>query len=82
MLVAIINFGTVKFSYYLLSQEFTLQTDHSSLRCLHDDCIIWNRSECTVLSSIDLENCMVMLMHDLELTQVPVLMKTAQTMVI
>ncbi|MBL0686805.1 MAG: hypothetical protein JJV94_03145 [Sulfurospirillum sp.] len=31
---AIIHFVTMKFSYYLLSQEFTLHTDHSSLRRL------------------------------------------------
>ncbi len=31
---AIIHFVTVKFSYYLLNQEFTLCTDHSSLRWL------------------------------------------------
>ncbi len=33
-LFAIIHFVTVKFSYYLLNQEFTLCTDHSSLRLL------------------------------------------------
>ncbi len=36
----IIHFVTVKFFYYLLSQEFTLQTDDSSLRWLdsfHDN---------------------------------------------
>ncbi len=31
-LFAIIHFVTVKFPYYLLNQEFTLCTDHSSLR--------------------------------------------------
>ncbi len=39
-LFAIIHFVTVKFSYYLLNQEFTLRTDHSSLRWLdsfHDN---------------------------------------------
>ncbi len=33
-LFAIIHFVTVKFSYYLLNLEFTLHTDHSSLRWL------------------------------------------------
>ncbi len=33
-LLAIIHFVTVKFSYYLLNQEFTLHTDHSLLRWL------------------------------------------------
>ncbi len=33
-LFAIIHFVTGKFSYYLLNQEFTLCTDHSSLRWL------------------------------------------------
>ncbi len=33
-LFAIIHFVIVKFSYYLLNQEFTLRTDHSSLRWL------------------------------------------------
>ncbi len=33
-LFAIIHFVTVKFSNYLLNQEFTLHTDHSSLRWL------------------------------------------------
>ncbi len=33
-LFTIIHFLTVKFSYYLLNQEFTLCTDHSSLRWL------------------------------------------------
>ncbi len=33
-LFAIIHFVMVKFSYYLLNQEFTLCTDHSSLRWL------------------------------------------------
>ncbi len=33
-LFAIIHFVTVKFSYYLLNQEFTLRTDQSSLRWL------------------------------------------------
>ncbi len=30
----IIHFVTVKFDYYLLNQEFTLCTDHSSLQLL------------------------------------------------
>ncbi len=33
-LFTIIHFVIVKFSYYLLNQEFTLRTDHSSLRWL------------------------------------------------
>ncbi len=33
-LFAIIHFVMVKFSYYVLNQEFTLHTDHSSLRWL------------------------------------------------
>ncbi len=33
-LFAIIRFVMMKFSYYLLNQEFTLRTDHSSLRWL------------------------------------------------
>ncbi len=33
-LFAIIHFVMVKFSYYLLNQEFTIHTDHSSLRWL------------------------------------------------
>ncbi len=33
-LFAIIHFVMGKFSYYLLNQEFTLRTDHSSLRWL------------------------------------------------
>ncbi len=33
-LFTIIHFVRVKFSYYLLNQEFTLHTDHSSLRWL------------------------------------------------
>ncbi len=33
-LFAVIHFVMVKFSYYLLNQEFTLHTDHSSLRWL------------------------------------------------
>ncbi len=51
---AVIHFVTVNFSNYLLNQEFTLRTDHSSLRCLDsfhdkatdmpDGCIIWNLS--------------------------------------
>ncbi len=46
-LFAIIHFVTVKFSYYLLNQEFTLHTDHSSWRWLdlfHDkatDVLAW-----------------------------------------
>ncbi len=31
---AIIHFVMVKFSYYLLNHEFTLHTDHSSLKWL------------------------------------------------
>ncbi len=34
-LFALIHFVMVKYSYYLLNQEFTLHTDHSSLRS-HD----------------------------------------------
>ncbi len=33
-LFAIIHFVTGKFSYYLLNEEFTLRSDHSSLRWL------------------------------------------------
>ncbi len=55
---AIIHFVIVKFSYYLLGQDFTLRTGHVSLRwldsfhiklltCLHDGYIIWNPSGCT-----------------------------------
>ncbi len=33
-LFAIIHFVMIKFSYYLLNQEFTLPTDHSSVRWL------------------------------------------------
>ncbi len=46
-LFTIIHFVMMKFSYYLLNQEFTLQTDHSSLRWLdlfHDkatDVLAW-----------------------------------------
>ncbi len=32
---AIIHYVTVKFSYYLLNQYFTLHTDHLSLRWLY-----------------------------------------------
>ncbi len=44
---AIIHFVKVKFSYYLLNQEFTLRTDHSLLRWLDDGCIFWNLSDRT-----------------------------------
>ncbi len=46
-LFVIIHFATVKFSYYLLDQEFILRTNHSSLRWLdsfHDkatDVLAW-----------------------------------------
>ncbi len=43
-LFAIIHFVTVKFSYYLLNQELTLCTDHSSLRWLdsfHDKAFVF-----------------------------------------